>query len=60
MDSVVTTLNSVGQGFCDYAARVSVQSALLILVIFLMNLLLRKRIRAVLRYGFWLLGLSVE
>jgi beta-lactamase regulating signal transducer with metallopeptidase domain/Tol biopolymer transport system component len=49
--------NSVGKAFCGYAAAAFVQSALLIIVLFALDLLLRKRVRAVFRYGVWLLVL---
>ncbi len=49
--------NSVGKAFCGYAAGAFVQSALLILLLFALDLLWRKRVRAVFRYCVWLLVL---
>jgi Tol biopolymer transport system component/beta-lactamase regulating signal transducer with metallopeptidase domain len=50
-------LNKVGGVFYDYAAGVFVQSALLVALLFVIDLLLRKRVRAVFRYCLWLLVL---
>jgi beta-lactamase regulating signal transducer with metallopeptidase domain/Tol biopolymer transport system component len=50
-------LNSIGEAFCGYAAGAFVQSALLIVLLFALDLLLRQRVRAVFRYCVWLLVL---
>jgi ankyrin repeat protein/beta-lactamase regulating signal transducer with metallopeptidase domain len=50
-------LNNAGRLFCDYAAGAFIQSALLVIVLFVVDLLLRKRVRAVFRYCLWLLVL---
>jgi beta-lactamase regulating signal transducer with metallopeptidase domain/protocatechuate 3,4-dioxygenase beta subunit len=50
-------LNNLGRVFCDYAAGVFVQSALLVIFLLVVDLLLRKRVRAVFRYCVWLLVL---
>ena len=49
--------NSIGNAFCGYAAGAFVQSALLILLLFALDVLLRKRVRAIFRYCVWLLVL---
>ena len=51
----VTGLNHGGKVFCDYAAGVLLQSAILVIVLLVADLLLRKRVRAVFRYAVWLL-----
>ncbi len=50
-------LNGVGRVFCDYAAGVFVQSAILVVVLLIADLFMRKRVRAVFRYCVWLLVL---
>jgi len=44
--------------FCDYAGSLFVQSAVLISVLFALDWLARKRVRAVLRYCLWMLVLA--
>ncbi|MCX5644442.1 MAG: hypothetical protein NTZ17_07125 [Phycisphaerae bacterium] len=50
-------LNGIGKAFCSYAAGAFIQSALLVILLFAIDLLLRKRVRAVFRYCVWLLVL---
>ncbi|MFC1604420.1 ankyrin repeat domain-containing protein [Planctomycetota bacterium] len=50
-------LNEVGGVFYDYTASVFIQSALLVILLFAIDLLLRKRVRAIFRYCVWLLVL---
>lgn len=50
-------LNSIGKAFCSYAAGAFLQSALLVILLFGIDLVLRKRVRAVFRYCVWLLVL---
>jgi len=57
INSLLAALNSIGEAFCEHAAGVFVQSALLVVVLFVVDLLLRKRVRAVFRYCVWLLVL---
>ncbi|UCE49973.1 MAG: M48 family metalloprotease, partial [Phycisphaerales bacterium] len=49
------TLNSVGETFWKYSAQVFVQSSILIALLFMIDPLLRKRVRAALRYWIWML-----
>ncbi|MHC4863618.1 MAG: M56 family metallopeptidase [Planctomycetota bacterium] len=55
MNELITALNGVGQSFWDYSAALFVQSGVLILLLVLFDLLLRKRVRAVVRYCLWML-----
>jgi beta-lactamase regulating signal transducer with metallopeptidase domain len=55
MDGVMTLVNSVGKSFVDFAVVMLVQSSLLIIVLLGLELILRKRVRAVLRYWLWML-----
>jgi len=57
INNVLIGLNNLGRVFCDYAAGVFVQSALLVIFLLVIDLLLRKRVRAVFRYCVWLLVL---
>jgi beta-lactamase regulating signal transducer with metallopeptidase domain/Tol biopolymer transport system component len=57
INDCLTEFNSVGEAFCKYAGGAFIQSALLVLLLFAIDLLLRKRVRAVIRYGVWLLVL---
>lgn len=57
INDCLTELNSVGEALCTYAGGAFVQSALLVLLLFAIDLLLRKRVRAVVRYYLWLLVL---
>ena len=57
INGVVTGLNNVGEAFCEHAAGVFVQTAILVVVLYAVDLLLRRRVRAVFRYCVWLLVL---
>ena len=55
MNSLIETLNLFGQRFVDFALPMLIQSSVLIAVIFALDLVLRKRVRSVFRYGLWML-----
>ena len=55
INSWITGLNSLGQGFWDYAADIFIQASVLIVLLLIIDFLLRKRIRAVFRYCLWML-----
>jgi beta-lactamase regulating signal transducer with metallopeptidase domain len=57
MDGVTTFLNSTGRSFVDFAAVMLVQSSVLIVILLALDLILRKRVRAVVRYWLWMLVL---
>ncbi|MFC1763511.1 M56 family metallopeptidase [Planctomycetota bacterium] len=57
INEVLNSLNHLSAGFCRYAMGVFLQSSLLIVVLFGLDLLLRKHVRAVVRYCLWLLVL---
>ena len=57
INNFLIALNGVGKAFCGYSASVFVQSALLVVAILVIDLLLRKRVRAIFRYCLWLLVL---
>lgn len=51
----VTAMNEAGRAFCEYAAGMFVQIAVLVVVLLCVDWLLRRRIRATLRYWIWML-----
>ncbi len=53
----VSALNSAGEWFCSYSAALFVQFGVLTLLIFVVDLCIRRRARAVTRYALWLLPL---
>ncbi len=55
MAGIVEILNRAGAGFCGFAAAMLLQSGALIVLLYLVDLLIRKRVRAVVRYGMWML-----
>jgi beta-lactamase regulating signal transducer with metallopeptidase domain len=57
MNSVVETLNQSGTRLADFAVPMLVQSSLFIVLLFALDLVLRNRVRAVVRYGLWMLVL---
>jgi len=56
MDAI-ETLNFWGASFVDFAVPMLVQSSLLILLLFALDLVLRNKVRAVVRYALWMLVL---
>ncbi len=48
-------LNHIGRGFCSHAANVFVQSGVLTVVLLSVDFLLRRHIRATVRYWIWML-----
>ncbi len=57
INTCITGLNNIGQGFCDYAAGIFIQVSVLIVLLLIIDFLLRKRVRAVFRYCLWMLVL---
>jgi len=55
IDSWLTTINSIGGEFWNYAAGMFIQSSVLILSLLTIDFLLRKRVRATFRYWIWML-----
>jgi beta-lactamase regulating signal transducer with metallopeptidase domain len=55
LHACIAGLNDLGRGFCAHTAAVFVQSSVLIVVLLIGDLLLRRHIRATLRYGIWML-----
>jgi beta-lactamase regulating signal transducer with metallopeptidase domain len=57
MSAVIEQINSGGYTFVEFAASMLIQASVLIVLLFLADLALRKRVRAVFRYWMWLLVL---
>ncbi len=57
LSSGVDFLNRYGQSFWDFAGAMLVQVTILVVVLLALELLLRNRVRAVVRYWLWLLVL---
>jgi beta-lactamase regulating signal transducer with metallopeptidase domain len=57
MNTILEQINITGQRFIEYTFTVFVQSSLLIVILLLLDLLLRKKVRAVFRYWIWMLVL---
>ena len=57
MNILLEQINSIGKGFVDFAGGMLVQSSVLIVILLLVDFLLRKRVRAVVRYCLWMLVL---
>lgn len=58
MGELVNGLNLAGQAFVAWAGSLLIQSSLLIVILAALDLVLRKRVKAVLRYWIWLLVLA--
>jgi len=52
---MIHSLNDLGANFAGFALAMLVQSSLVIVALFLLDLLLRRKVRAVVRYPLWLL-----
>jgi hypothetical protein len=57
MGELVHGLNTAGQTFVALAGSMLLQSSVLIVILAVLDILLRKRVKAVLRYWIWLLVL---
>jgi beta-lactamase regulating signal transducer with metallopeptidase domain len=55
INTCITGLNNIGQGFWNYAVDIFIQSSVLIILLLIIDLLLRKRVRAIFRYCLWVL-----
>jgi len=57
VDSLITFLNTTGKTFINFSTPMLIQSSVLIVVLLGLDLLLRKKVRAVFRYCIWMLVL---
>jgi hypothetical protein len=58
MGELVSVLNAAGREFVALAGSMLVQSSVLIVILAALDLVLRKRVKAVVRYWIWLLVLA--
>ena len=57
MNAILEGINSVGRAFVEFAGPMLVQSSVLIAILLAGDFLLRRKVRAVLRYWLWMLVL---
>ena len=57
MNAVLEQVNSIGKAFVEFAVPMLVQSGVLIVILLLLDLALRKKVKAVFRYCIWMLVL---
>jgi beta-lactamase regulating signal transducer with metallopeptidase domain len=55
MIDLINILNGTGDSFCRFALAMLIQSGILIVLLYLIDLLIRKHVRAVFRYCIWML-----
>ncbi|MBN2131958.1 MAG: M56 family metallopeptidase [Sedimentisphaerales bacterium] len=55
IESCMAGLNEMGRGFCNYAGAMLVQSGLLVVLLLIVDVVIRKRVRATVRYWLWIL-----
>ena len=55
INNCITELNHIGQVVWDQAAGIFIQVSVLIVLLLIIDFMLRKRVRAVFRYGLWML-----
>ena len=55
MTDLINILNVTGNDFCRFALAMLIQSGILIVLLYLIDLLIRKHVRATLRYCIWML-----
>ena len=57
MEAILEQINSAGKTFIEFAVPMLIQSSVLIIILLGLDLILRKRIRAVFRYWIWMIVL---
>ena len=57
MNTLIEQINTVGKSFVDFATPMLIQSSVLIIILFALDILLRKKLRAVFRYWIWMIVL---
>ncbi len=55
INSCITMINDIGRGFCNFTGSMFIQSTMLILLLLVIDILIRKRVRATFRYWIWML-----
>lgn len=57
MLAAASLLSELGSGFCRFAVAMLIQSSILIAVLYLTDMLIRRHVRAIVRYCIWMLVL---
>ncbi|MHC4180129.1 MAG: M56 family metallopeptidase, partial [Planctomycetota bacterium] len=57
MSEFISQLNQIGGWFCDHASAMLLQVSVLIAILFVLDVVLRRHVRAVVRYWLWMLVL---
>ena len=57
MDAILEQINSMGSAFVEFALPMLVQSSIIIVVLLGLDMILRKRVKAVFRYWIWMIVL---
>jgi len=57
MNAIIESMNAWGSRFAGFALPMLLQSAVLVALLFALDLALRKRVRATIRYALWMLAL---
>ena len=57
MNAIIETINAAGQAFIEFALPMLIQSSVLILILLALDIVLRRRVRAVFRHWIWMLVL---
>lgn len=58
MTSLISTLNEWGGAFCHHAFWMLIQTGVLVAVLWTLDVLLRRHVKASIRYGIWMLVLT--
>lgn len=57
MNNLLTVINNIGRSFCNNATDMFIQSGILIVFLLMVDMLIRRRVRATFRYCIWMLVL---
>ena len=57
MNKIINLLNEAGRAFCDFSLAMLIQVSVLIVLLIIIDILIRKRVRATFRYCIWMLVL---
>ena len=57
MNAIIDIINAAGRAFVDFALPMLIQSGVLILILLAVDLVLRRKVRAIFRYWIWMLVL---
>jgi beta-lactamase regulating signal transducer with metallopeptidase domain len=52
---ILKTVNDIGRAFCNFSLTMLIQASVLIFLVFIIDIIIRKRVRATFRYWIWML-----